>query len=100
MACKSRNRLNTSEEVCPGIIARIEINMQHASNSDLLRRSNTKVAQDNEQGGRGIRGDQVNSDGRIVIDVTVAKRGCDCDPTLLPDNGMCFPRVGSETFTN
>jgi hypothetical protein len=39
-------------------------------------RHKIKVAQDNEQGGRGIRGDQVNNDGRIVIDVTVQVANC------------------------
>ena len=54
-------------------------------------RNKIKIAQDNEQGGRSIRGDQVNNDGRIVIDETVVNNGCKCNPAQLPDNSKCSP---------
>jgi hypothetical protein len=54
-------------------------------------RNKIKIAQDNEQGGRSIRGDQVNNDGRIVIDETVVNNGCNCNPAQLPDNSKCSP---------
>jgi len=88
------NRLDSLKEICPRAVAQIKVNLQHTSNRDLLHWSNRnkiKIAHDNEQGGRDIRGDQVNNDGRIVIDETVVNMGCNCNPSQLPDNSKCSP---------